>query len=97
MTTTLFWLIIVLIYYFIATFLSIDKIIGKIYPLFGICLIVMAVGVAIGIFVNPGYTIPEIWSHFGSHASLRHYRSGASCSSPWPAARSPASTPPRAP
>ena len=64
--TTLFWLIIVLIYYFIATFLSIDKIIGKIYPLFGICLIVMAVGVAIGIFVNPAYTIPEIWSHFGS-------------------------------
>ena len=64
--TTLFWLIIVLLYYFIATFLSIDKIIGKIYPLFGICLIVMAVGVAIGIFVNPAYTIPEIWSHFGS-------------------------------
>ena len=26
----------------------------------------MAVGVAIGIFVNPAYTIPEIWSHFGS-------------------------------
>ena len=64
--TTLFWLIIVLLYYFIATFLSIDKIIGKIYPLFGICLIVMAAGVAIGIFVNPAYTIPEIWSHFGS-------------------------------
>ena len=64
--TTLFWLIIVLLYYFIATFLSIDKIIGKIYPLFGICLIVMAVGVAIGIFANPAYTIPEIWSHFGS-------------------------------
>ena len=64
--TTLFWLIIVLLYYFIATFLSIDKIIGKIYPLFGICLIVMAVGVAIGSFVTPAYTIPEIWSHFGS-------------------------------
>ena len=35
-------------------------------PLFGICLIIMAVGVAIGIFVNPDYTIPEIWNHFGS-------------------------------
>ena len=29
----------------IATFLSIDKIIGKIYPVFGICLIIMAIGV----------------------------------------------------
>ena len=46
--TTLFWLIIVLVYYFIATFISIDKIIGKIYPLFGICLIIMAIGVAVG-------------------------------------------------
>jgi len=64
LATTLFWLIIILVYYFIATFLSIDKIIGKVYPVFGICLIVMAVGVAIGIFVNPDYTIPEIWSNF---------------------------------
>ena len=64
--TTLFWLIIILVYYFIATFLSIDKIIGKVYPIFGICLIVMAVGVAIGIFANPDYTIPEIWSNFRS-------------------------------
>lgn len=64
--TTLFWLIIVLVYYFIATFISIDKIIGKIYPLFGICLIIMAIGVAVGIFTKPEYTIPEIWDHFGS-------------------------------
>ena len=65
-TTTLFWLIIVLVYYFIATFLSIDKIIGKIYPVFGICLIVMAAGVIIGIFVKPEYTIPELWDNFRS-------------------------------
>ena len=64
LATTLFWLIIILVYYFIATFLSIDKIIGKVYPVFGICLIVMALGVAIGIFTNPAYTIPEIWSNF---------------------------------
>ena len=54
-----FWLVIILIYYFIATFIPIDKIIGKLYPLFGICLIVMAVGVGVGIFTN-GYKIPEI-------------------------------------
>lgn len=62
--STTVWLTIILIYYFVATFLSIDKIIGKIYPIFGICLILMAVGVAFGIFTNPDYVIPEIWSHF---------------------------------
>ncbi|MEA5011141.1 MAG: carbon starvation CstA family protein [Angelakisella sp.] len=54
-----FWLVVVLIYYFIATFVPIDKVIGKVYPIFGICLIVMALGVAGGILFG-GYTIPEI-------------------------------------
>ena len=54
-----------MIYYFIATFISIDKIIGKIYPVFGICLIVMAVGVSIGLPMH-GYKIPEIWNNFRS-------------------------------
>ena len=65
-TSLLFWLIIILVYYFIATFISIDAVIGKIYPIFGICLIIMAIGVIFGIFTNPAYTIPEIWDHFGS-------------------------------
>ena len=63
LSSKMFWLILILVYYFIATFLSIDKLIGKIYPLFGICLIVMAIGVGLGIFTK-GYEIPEIWSHF---------------------------------
>ena len=66
LTSLLFWLIIILVYYFIATFISIDAVIGKIYPIFGICLIIMAIGVIVGIFTNPAYTIPEIWDHFGS-------------------------------
>jgi carbon starvation protein CstA len=53
------WLAIVLLYYFAATFFSVDKIIGKVYPLFGACLVMMAVGVGLGIFTH-GYTIPEI-------------------------------------
>lgn len=60
---TMFWLVLILIYYFIATFLSIDKIIGKLYPVFGICLIIMAIGVGFGIFTH-GYNVPEIWSNF---------------------------------
>ncbi len=54
-----FWLAVVLIYYFIATFVPIDKVIGKVYPIFGICLIVMALGVGGAILIG-GYHIPEI-------------------------------------
>ena len=64
LTSSEMWLWIILAYYFIATFISIDKIIGRIYPLFGICLIIMAVGVICGVFIHPEFTIPEIWSHF---------------------------------
>ena len=64
LTTTLFWLVIILVYYFIATFISIDKIIGKVYPIFGICLIIMAVGVGFGVITKSEFVIPEIWTHF---------------------------------
>lgn len=40
-----FWTIIILVYYFLATMLPIDKIIGKLYPIFGLCLIIMAIGI----------------------------------------------------
>ncbi|KJR45824.1 Carbon starvation protein A [Desulfosporosinus sp. I2] len=49
----------IFIYYILATLLPIDKIIGKIYPLFGALLIIMAVGVGIGLVVE-GYHIPEL-------------------------------------
>ena len=49
-----FWTIVVLIYYFLATLLPIDKIIGRLYPIFGICLIVMAVGIAGATIYNSG-------------------------------------------
>jgi len=65
LTNKLFWLVLILIYYFVATFISIDKIIGKVYPVFGICLLVMAVGVCLGIFTK-GYQIPEIWNNLST-------------------------------
>jgi carbon starvation protein CstA len=54
-----FWVAVVFIYYILATLLPIDKIIGKIYPLFGIALLFMAMGISIGIFAE-GYHIPEL-------------------------------------
>lgn len=64
LSSTEFWLWVILAYYFIATFISIDQIIGRIYPIFGICLIIMAVGVGIGVFTKAEYVIPEIWTNF---------------------------------
>ena len=49
-----FWTIVILVYYFLATLLPIDKIIGKLYPLFGICLIIMALGIAGATIANNG-------------------------------------------
>ena len=49
-------------YYFVATFLPVDKIIGKAYPIFGIALIAMALGVGCVIFFNPAYKMPEFWN-----------------------------------
>lgn len=59
---TLAFVGLIIVYYIIATVLPIDKVIGKIYPLFGICLLVMAVGIGVGIVVQ-GYDIPEIAFH----------------------------------
>ena len=55
-----FWLIIIFIYYIIATMLPIDKIIGKIYPLFAFSLLFMAVALMVMLFVKMP-DIPEIW------------------------------------
>lgn len=64
LTSTELWLWIILAYYFIATFVPIDKIIGRIYPLFGVCLIIMAIGVIFGIMTHDEMVIPEIWDNF---------------------------------
>ncbi|MDY6038345.1 MAG: carbon starvation CstA family protein [Eubacterium sp.] len=60
-----FWTIVILVYYFLATLLPIDKIIGKIYPLFGLALIIMAVGIGAATIYNSGERpMLEIWDHF---------------------------------
>lgn len=56
---TQFWVVVILIYYLLATLLPIDKLIGKLYPLFGCVLLLMVVGI-IGGLVAGGYTLPEL-------------------------------------
>lgn len=54
-----FWVYVIFAYYILATLLPIDKLIGKIYPIFGLALLIMALGVSGGIIFG-GYKIPEI-------------------------------------
>ncbi|MCG8572839.1 MAG: carbon starvation protein A [Spirochaetes bacterium] len=54
-----FWVTIIISYYFIATIVPVDKIIGRIYPIFGIALIIMAVGIGMAL-VFTGAKIPEV-------------------------------------
>ena len=68
---TTFWQWVVIIYYLIATFVPIDKVIGKLYPIFGICLIIMALGVSGSMLFSGDYAMPELWNNFGNkHPSL---------------------------
>ena len=56
---TTFWVVVILVYYLLATLLPIDKLIGKLYPIFGGVLIMMAVGIIGGLLAG-GYHLPEI-------------------------------------
>lgn len=54
-----FWIIAIFVYYIFATLLPIDKIIGKVYPLFAFVLLFMAIGILIMLYVKMP-PIPEI-------------------------------------
>ena len=56
-----FWIVIVFVYYLIATMLPIDKIIGKIYPLFAFSLLFMAAALLVMLLVKQP-NIPELWT-----------------------------------
>ncbi len=53
------WVWIILTYYIVATLLPIDKIIGKIYPVFGAALLFMAFGI-LAVLLMSDYQIPEL-------------------------------------
>lgn len=61
------WAAVILVYYLLATLLPIDKLIGKLYPIFGIVLGVMALGIMGGLLAG-GYSLPEL-ALTGQHPS----------------------------
>ena len=56
------WILVIFLYYIIATLLPIDKIIGKVYPLFAFSLLFMAGALMIGLFLK-WPALPELWSN----------------------------------
>lgn len=67
----LLWVGIVIVYYFIATILPVDKIIGKIYPVFGAALICMALAM-FGVVVFGDYEVPELLSLRNEHINAEN-------------------------
>ncbi|MFW6290532.1 MAG: carbon starvation CstA family protein, partial [Mariniphaga sp.] len=64
--TMTFWIWVVFLYYVFSTLLPINKVIGRIYPVFGFALLFMAVGLVAALFVK-GYPVPELtFSSFGN-------------------------------
>lgn len=62
-----YWIAIIFLYYILATLLPIDKLIGRIYPIFGMALLIMAAGLLYHIYFSEGY-VPELTDNtFATH------------------------------
>ena len=68
---TMMWVFIIFAYYVIATMLPIDKIIGKVYPLFAFSLLFMAAALLVVLYIkNP--VLPELWDHLYNMGAETH-------------------------
>lgn len=64
---SLLWIIMIFAYYVVATMLPIDKIIGKIYPIFSFSLLFMAVALIVMLLIKMP-VLPELWDGLGNMA-----------------------------
>ena len=60
------WVAVIIVYYFVATVMPVDKIIGKIYPFFGAALIFMALAM-FGVILLGSYELPELTTLSNMH------------------------------
>lgn len=66
LATPMGWCVVIFVYYILATVLPINQLIGRIYPVFGLALLVMAVGIGICIFTHEGW-MPELTDGLTGH------------------------------
>ncbi|GAB3094083.1 carbon starvation protein A [Aestuariicella hydrocarbonica] len=59
LSNNVFWIFVILGYYCLATLLPIDKIITKLYPLFGLLMVVMTVSLAVALLIHAP-NLPEM-------------------------------------
>ncbi len=61
------WIIytIIFVYYLIATVFPIDKIIGRVYPIFGLILVFSALGIFVAVFTK-GYPLINLWDNWNT-------------------------------
>lgn len=71
----MFWVVVIFLYYVIATLLPINKVIGRIYPLFAAALLFMAVSLMVCLFIK-WPTIPEFWDGLSNLGAERGLVSG---------------------
>ncbi|MCQ2158778.1 MAG: carbon starvation protein A [Bacteroidales bacterium] len=64
-SSIMMWVLLIFGYYIVATLLPIDKLIGKIYPVFAFALLFMAIGLCVCLFIK-WPTIPEFWQGLGN-------------------------------
>ena len=65
--SSMMWVLLIFFYYIIATLLPIDKIIGRIYPLFAFSLLFMAAALMVCLFIK-WPSLPEFWDGLGNRA-----------------------------
>ena len=66
----IWWSLAIFVYYIIATMLPVDKIIGKIYPLFAFSLLFMAAALMVMLFVKMP-DLPELWEGLPGEAMTK--------------------------
>ena len=64
-TSVIIWVGIIFIYYIVATLLPIDKLIGRLYPLFAFSMLFMCVALCVCLFIK-WPSIPEFWQGLGN-------------------------------
>lgn len=67
------WVVVIFLYFILATLLPIDKLIGKVYPVFGAALLIMAAGLLYHVYFSEGY-VPEL----SDQAFVSHHPKGLS-------------------
>lgn len=63
--STFMWVLVIFAYYVLATMLPIDKIIGKVYPIFAFSLLFMAFAILVVLYIKMP-ALPELWNGLGN-------------------------------